>query len=840
MKKFNMLVLLAMTSFLGFAQIEQVSYRGAFAPAPAAMWTDTWTNFDPQNTVYERSSSVDVTDAITTNTTWDATKKYVLKGLIYVKNGATLTIPAGTLIVGDHTYTGSALVITKGSKLMAVGTVQKPIVFTSDKAPGSRDKGDWGGLILLGKSTFNINAGVNNIEGIAPTADTQYGGGTTPDANDSSGIMKYIRIEFPGYVYAPNNEINGLTFGAVGRGTVIDYIQVSHSNDDSFEWFGGTVDCKHLVAFRGLDDDFDTDNGFSGKVQFGLGIRDPHVSDDPAISTSEGFESDNNANATEVNPFTTAVFTNFTMVGPMYRKTQANAGTFATGYKRGARIRRASQLKIFNTVFMDYNEGVHIDGVSCENYALAGSLKFGYNILAGTVTTSKITQINSSGSHNANFNIATWYSASNNTTLSDSTGLVTTLYGSDATVYTGLDYRPATNSALLNSANYSDSVFSTTTLVSTVCGFTLAALNSPILAVYLPNATGYRFEITNVTDNTAPEVITNNSAAGYGLKLTSLSNGGYFGKVYSIRVAVKDANGTWGDYGSACSVTTPSLPASTKINAGQAGTTVTTLNTAIYADQVVGATAYKFEIKENGVLIEEKVNPTSFFFNLRTIAGGAQYGKTYTIKVAAQYNGTEWTAYGRSSSISTPAASPLTSIDTQCNTTIAAFNTVIYATPVISVTSYQFEVSLNGTVLGTYINPTSYFFRLSNAIGTVAANTNYTVKVATLVNGTWGAFGTACTISTGSSIVEGDDTNTSSVLAVYPNPFNTTFKVGANAAAGTVDAKVYDMNGNLVDQRSIEGGSLNSTEFGSNLRAGHYFVVLTQGAETKTMQVDKK
>ena len=139
---------------------------------------------------------------------------------------------------------------------MAEGTAVSPIVFTSNESVGNRAEGDWGGLVLLGKGVNNQPGGIANIEGIAPTADTEFGGS---DDNDNSGSLKYVRIEFAGIALQPNKEINGLTFGSVGKQTSVDYIQVSFSGDDSFEWFGGTVDCKHLIAYRGLDDDFDTD-----------------------------------------------------------------------------------------------------------------------------------------------------------------------------------------------------------------------------------------------------------------------------------------------------------------------------------------------------------------------------------------------------------------------------------------------------------------------------------------------------------------------------------------------------------------------------------------------------
>ena len=452
--------MLLLTVFVGNAQITNTTYRGAFAPAPAAMWTDNWTNFDPQNAVYP-TPNVDVTTNITTDTHWTACNTYYLRGQIYVKNNATLTIDPGVVIRADRTAIGAGLFITKGAKINAVGTATSPIVFTSDAAPGQRNKGDWGGLILLGKGSFNVNNGVNNIEGIAATADTEYGGGATPDDNDNSGILKYVRIEYGGYVYVAGSEINGLTFGAVGRGTTADYVQVSYTNDDSFEWFGGAVNCKHLVAFNGLDDDFDTDNGFSGNVQFVLGVRDPQISDNPlapvGASTSEGFESDNNATSAAVSPYTSAIFSNCTMVGPTYRVTLPNGGTLGSGYKRAARLRRNSQIKVINSLFMDYLEGLHIDGSTTEANATAGTLKWKNNILAGITTPTKVLQVNTGST----FNIATWYAANNNTTVTSSAGLLTNPYNvTNATIYTGLDYRPATGSIVATGADFSDSTLS--------------------------------------------------------------------------------------------------------------------------------------------------------------------------------------------------------------------------------------------------------------------------------------------------------------------------------------------------------------------------------------------
>ena len=146
----------------------------------------------------------------------------------------------------------------------------------------------------------------------------QYGG-TDPD--DNSGVMKYVRIEYPGIAYSLNNEINGLTFGGVGRGTTIDYIQVSYSGDDSYEWFGGTVNCKHLIAYRGWDDEFDTDFGFRGKLQFLVGLRDPEVADQ---SGSNGFESDNDGSGSTNSPRTSPTWWNVTLVGPLGNNNNSN------------------------------------------------------------------------------------------------------------------------------------------------------------------------------------------------------------------------------------------------------------------------------------------------------------------------------------------------------------------------------------------------------------------------------------------------------------------------------------------------------------------------------------
>ncbi|HEY0772248.1 MAG TPA: hypothetical protein VGD31_18130, partial [Sphingobacteriaceae bacterium] len=218
---------------------------------------------------------------ITTNTTLDATKRYLLKGKVYVNAPAKLTIPAGTLIMGDKDSDGT-LIINRGASIDAQGTATNPIIMTSAAPKGFRNRGDWGGLVILGKA-YNSNAASATIEGITASAGSENGvygpGSGNAVDNDNSGILKYVRIEFAGIALSQDNELNSLTLGSVGSGTTIDHIMVSYGNDDAYEWFGGSVNHKYLIAYSTIDDDFDTDRGYNGKVQYALVVRDPAVAD---------------------------------------------------------------------------------------------------------------------------------------------------------------------------------------------------------------------------------------------------------------------------------------------------------------------------------------------------------------------------------------------------------------------------------------------------------------------------------------------------------------------------------------------------------------------------------
>jgi hypothetical protein len=323
-------------------------------PAPNTTGTGTTTPTTPTTNTGQLVTVDGGAGAITTNTTWTANNKYLLKSYVYVRSGATLTIEAGTIIKGDKDSKG-ALIIEPGAKIIAIGTADKPIVFTSNQPKGSRNYGDWGGVIIAGNAPVNsaVNGALPTIEG-GPT--TKYGSNDPTKANDNSGTLQYVRIEFGGVAFSPNNEVNGLTLAGVGSATTLDHIQVSYSGDDSFEWFGGTVNAKYLVSHRCFDDDFDTDNGFSGKVQFGVSLRDPLQADQ---SGSKAFESDNDASASANLPQTSAVFSNMTLVGPILNP---SGSTYSPQYTAGAHIRRNSAESILNSVFMGFPTNLLIDG----------------------------------------------------------------------------------------------------------------------------------------------------------------------------------------------------------------------------------------------------------------------------------------------------------------------------------------------------------------------------------------------------------------------------------------------------------------------------------------------
>ncbi len=382
---------------------------------------------------------ITVSGEITTNTRWYANARYFLSGFVYVKNNATLTIEPGTIIKGVSGTKGT-LIIERGSKIMAQGTSSQPIIFTSDKPKGQRGYGDWGGLVICGNAPTNKHDNSAGV-GIAEGGIGSYYGGANVD--DNSGILQYVRIEFPGIplTATANSEINGLTLYSVGSGTTIDHIQVSYSGDDSYEWFGGTVNSKYLVAFRGWDDDWDTDNGFVGKVQYFVSLRDPASADQ---SQSNGFESDNDADGSILTPVTSPVFCNGSVFGPL-----ATTNTSANSlYRHAMQLRRGTRLSIYNSVFAGWPYGLYIDGQKGDSpaQAAAGNLQIENCVLSG-MTNNYVTTYMAE--------IATWFTAtSKNNDVKGTNDLImiTSPFNLRAP-----DFLPTTGSPLLSGASFTNS-----------------------------------------------------------------------------------------------------------------------------------------------------------------------------------------------------------------------------------------------------------------------------------------------------------------------------------------------------------------------------------------------
>ncbi len=313
---------------------------------------------------------------ITTRVQLSSRKVYGLDGYVFVDDGGVLVIEPGTIIVGDTVGQNSALCVNRGGKIIADGTRQRPIIMTSSAPPGQRAAGDWGGLLICGRARTNHPGGQAALEGGIGDANQVRGwfGGT--DDDDSSGVLRYVRIEFAGIAAVPNSELNSLTMGSVGRRTVIEYVQCSYGNDDSFEWFGGTVNARYLISIGCLDDDFDTDNGWSGRVQFGVVQRIRSRADQ---SLSQAYESDNDASGSFNKPLTSGVFCNMTLIGPVQDTawtpgTGTTPNSYNTRFGAAAQIRRNSRLSIINSVFLGWPRGVEIAGTNTMAAAAGDSL----------------------------------------------------------------------------------------------------------------------------------------------------------------------------------------------------------------------------------------------------------------------------------------------------------------------------------------------------------------------------------------------------------------------------------------------------------------------------------
>ncbi len=281
---------------------------------------------------------------------------YLLDGFVFVEDGSVLNIEAGTLIKGKEVPTtgdnASAIIISQGGKIFAVGTAADPIIFTAEaddiNDPNDLtldDRGLWGGVIMLGKASVNTTSGTGQIEGI-PSNEPRglYGGGASPDDDDDSGILRYVSIRHCGAEIGAGNEINGLTMGGVGRGTTIEYVEVFANVDDSFEWFGGTVNTKYLVSSFNGDDGFDYDEGYTGNNQFWFHIFEQ------TVGGGRMGEHDGGTEPEDGTPFALPVIYNATYIGG---GTNVNPPPIGDGGE-GLIFRDNAGGKYYNSIFTEY------------------------------------------------------------------------------------------------------------------------------------------------------------------------------------------------------------------------------------------------------------------------------------------------------------------------------------------------------------------------------------------------------------------------------------------------------------------------------------------------------
>ena len=279
-----------------------------------------------------------VTGDVGVNETWTNANYYVLRGAVFVRSGSTLNIAAGTRIVGESGSVGT-LIVERGGRLNAIGTQAEPIVFTSDQPMGQRGRGDWGGLIINGRARLNFGSGEAAGEG-----DTGTYGGT--DDNDNSGILRYVRVEFGGIEFSPDNELNGIAFQAVGRGTQVDHVQSHLSRDDAMEWFGGSVDGKYLVMSGAADDSLDWTFGWSGRVQFAAILQRGDDADN-------AIEADNNEFNNNVLPRSHPQLYNVTICG--------DPAGIGSEVQRAANLRRGTSFTIRNFLITGMRQGFQIE-----------------------------------------------------------------------------------------------------------------------------------------------------------------------------------------------------------------------------------------------------------------------------------------------------------------------------------------------------------------------------------------------------------------------------------------------------------------------------------------------
>lgn len=317
-------------------------------------WLNYWTNFKPKSTEYPAPNII-LNGVIDKDMVLQNKNTYIIYNVVYVTNNATLTIEPGTVIRGDFETCGT-LVVTKGSKIIAKGTETDPIVFTSNKGEEERKPGDWGGIIILGDAPINRFGGVSFLDFNLDPKYNFYGGN---NEKDNSGILNFVRIEFAGRKLNAKKELNGLSLAGVGSATQIDFLQVSFSNDDSLESYGGNLSLQHLVSYRATDDDFDFTQGVQATITNALALRFPFSSD---ISRSRALEIDSSDKIETMDiqkKKTTILASNLTLV---------NCGDNNQGLcKEAVDVKKDSYFSIQNSVVSGFESFLQVEDKKVEN-----------------------------------------------------------------------------------------------------------------------------------------------------------------------------------------------------------------------------------------------------------------------------------------------------------------------------------------------------------------------------------------------------------------------------------------------------------------------------------------
>ncbi|HWP86023.1 MAG TPA: hypothetical protein VNN17_12580 [Terriglobia bacterium] len=318
------------------------------------------------NSVQTLSGPITSDRTLTNDTQWN------ISGRVSVKDGATLTIEPGTFLFGlPGSQPPSLLLITRTGKIVANGTKSRPIIMTSSLPFGQRNRGDWGGLVMLGTSHVNVGsnqsgnnaAGTFFIEGLVGDDESLYGGGATPNLAHNCGTLRYVRVEFAGSILSPNNEVNSFTWGACGTDTVAEYLQAKYGLDDAFEWFGGTMNARYLIGGLGADDFVDFQLGYTGKIQFGLMYQSPDA------KGNRGVEGDNSEFNQGASPASNPTIYNMTFIG------SGQVG-FDEASSPGLFLRRGARATINNTVVTRFfSPAVSISDSATQAQADAGNVK---------------------------------------------------------------------------------------------------------------------------------------------------------------------------------------------------------------------------------------------------------------------------------------------------------------------------------------------------------------------------------------------------------------------------------------------------------------------------------